>query len=134
MQFAKKIIQNLRKHKNIDTLNEAFNKTMKEAEGILTLQEPTIYAMNEESNIASKFSDKYIATQDGNLCAGFRIEGISYSAITLNQEIELVNTRNRFWSKLDTNVEVNIFAKKEKIHLEFDSSSPNHFAEEIIKK
>lgn len=122
------------KHSNIDKLNELFNQTLKKAEGILTLQEPNVFSMSEESNIASKYGDKYIATTDGNLCAGFKLGGISYSATTLEKEKELVQTRNKFWSKLDSNVEINIFCKKEKIQLEFDSSSSNHYAEEIIKK
>lgn len=122
------------KYSNIDKLNEFFNHTLKRSEGILTLQEPKVFSMSEETNIASKYTDQYIATKDGNLCAGFKLEGVSYSAATLEKEAELVQTRNRFWSKLDNNVEVNIFCKKEKIQLEFDSSSKNLYAEEIIKK
>ena len=121
-------------HAKIDRINEFFNHTLKKSEGILTLQEPSIFSMSEESNIASKYGDRYIATKDGNLCAGFRIEGISYSAATLDKEKELVQTRNRFWSKLDTGLEVTIFCKKEKIKLALDASTSNHYAEEIIKK
>lgn len=146
MSFLKKIFQsnkNILQHSalntenirnKVDSFNEAFNKTMKKSEGILTIQEPKIFSMNEESNIASKYDDKYVATRDGNLFAGFKIDGVSYSAVTMERELELVNTRNRFWSKLDSNVEINIFCKKEKIQLEFDSRSKNHYAQQIIKK
>ncbi|TLD79948.1 AAA family ATPase [Helicobacter sp. MIT 05-5293] len=129
-----RLFQKIFNHDKLDLFNEAINAAIEKSEGILTLREPKVYAMNEESNLASKYSDKYIATQDGNLCAAFKIEGISYSAITLEGEIELVNTRNRFWSKLDSNVEINIFCRKEKIHFELDSTSQNLYAQEIIQQ
>ena len=135
--MIKKLIEPLRKiisSDNIDTFNEAFNSAMQKSEGILHLQEPKIYAMSEESNIASKYNNHYIATKDGNLCAGFAIGGISYSAASINRELELVQSRNRFWSKLDSHIEINIFCKKERLNLSFDSSSNNPYAQEIIKK
>ncbi len=137
-KFQKKILESSSNVKGlqrkIDVFNEAFNATMKKSEGILTLKEPRIYSMNEESNIASKYSSKYIATKDGNLCAGFRLEGISYCAASLEQEIELVKSRNRFWSKLDSSVEINIFCKKEKIQIQTNSKVSNQYIQEIIQK
>ena len=101
----------------------------------LLLKEPLVYSLAYENNIATKFNEHTLVTKDGNLCAGIKLEGISYANATINNELELASLRNQFFNRLDSSIELNIFCKKELGTLCLDSKPcPNPYANEIIKK
>ena len=101
----------------------------------LLLKEPLVYSLAYENNIATKFNEHTLVTKDGNLCAGIKLEGISYANATINNELELASLRSQFFNRLDSSIELNIFCKKELGTLCLDSKPcPNPYANEIIKK
>lgn len=104
-------------------------------QGLIKKTQPLVYSMAEENNIACKYNHYIIATRDKNLCIGFKLEGTSYAAKNEEEEIALASARNRFWSRLDDNIEMNIIVKKEKIFLENNSDSINNVhIREIVDK
>lgn len=112
-------------------LNEALAKS----NGFFKNLSPRIYSMGEESNIASKFNEKYICTKDSNLCMGVKLFGISYASANEEEELNLALARNQFFNRLDESVELNIIAKKELIEISNSSQSvKNIHAKEIINK
>lgn len=102
----------------------------------LLLKEPLVYSLAYENNIATKFNEHTLVTKDGNLCAGIKLEGISYANATINNELELASLRNQFFNRLDSSIEVNIFCKKELNNAKIIDSQPcsNPYANAIIKK
>ena len=101
----------------------------------LLLKEPLVYSLAYENNIATKFNEHTLVTKDGNLCAGIKLEGISYANATINNELELASLRSQFFNRLDSSIELNIFCKKELGTLCLDSKPcPNPYANAIIKK
>ena len=102
----------------------------------LLLKEPLVYSLAYENNIATKFNEHTLVTKDGNLCAGIKLEGISYANATMNHELELASYRNQFFNRLDSSIEVNIFCKKELNNAKIIDSQPcsNPYANAIIKK
>ena len=61
----------------------------------LLLKEPLVYSLAYENNIATKFNEHTLVTKDGNLCAGIKLEGISYANATINNELELASLRRK---------------------------------------
>ena len=102
----------------------------------LLLKEPLVYSLAYENTIATKFNSHTLVTKDGNLCAGIKLEGISYANATMNHELELASYRNQFFNRLDSSIEVNIFCKKELNNAKIIDSQPcsNPYANAIIKK
>ncbi|TQR56264.1 AAA family ATPase [Campylobacter troglodytis] len=97
--------------------------------------QPKIYSMAQESNIMCKYDEFLITTKDFNLCMGVKLEGLSYAAVNEEEEIEFAQKRNRFFARLNDDIEMNIIAKKEILEIENDTSSINNFyAKEIIEK
>lgn len=126
--------ENLTK-KEKKNFKEYFNKINKGADNILLLAEPKIFTMAKENNIAFKLDEKTLVTKDGNLCVALEIKGLSYSGISLEDELSYLQSRMQFFSKLKTDVEINIVIKKDKIELsKKTNSSKNIFANEIINK
>lgn len=126
---------NKEKQNYLDIFFDISNKTLAKTDGILKELAPKIYSMAEESNIACKFNDTLLCTKDGNLCMGIKLEGISYSSVSAEEELSLAEARNRFFVRLDESVELNILCKKESIEIENDSSTiKNPYAKEIIEK
>ena len=112
-----------------------FNGFFGKIEGVLFNLQPKIYSMAQESNIMCKYDENLIITKDFNLCLGIKLEGISYAAVNEEQELALAINRNRFFARLDDNIEMNIIAKKELSTLENDTSSiKNLYAKEVIEK
>ncbi|WP_185908843.1 FtsK/SpoIIIE domain-containing protein [Campylobacter troglodytis] len=82
-----------------------------------------------------KYDEFLITTKDFNLCMGVKLEGLSYAAVNEEEEIEFAQKRNRFFARLNDDIEMNIIAKKEILEIENDTSSINNFyAKEIIEK
>ncbi len=118
-----------------DELIGFINQVSKRTEGIFKTTQPKVYSMAEENNISCKYDENCLATRDGNLCMGIKLEGYSYAASNAQEELDLSEARNRFWNRLDTNLEMNIICKKEMIEIENDNSTvTNPYAREIIDK
>lgn len=116
------------------TLN-LFNAFFGKIEGVLFSLQPKIYSMAMESNIMCKYDDNLIITKDFNVCMGIKLKGISYAAVNESEELELAINRNRFFTRLDDSIEMNIIAKKELSLLENDTSTiKNLYAKEVIEK
>lgn len=120
---------------NKDEIINFINLISKKSEGMFKATQPKVYSMAEESNISCKFDENFIATRDGNLCMGIKLDGYSYAASNEQEELDLSEARNRFWNRLDTNIEMNIICKKEMIVIENDNSNvKNLYAKEVIEK
>lgn len=100
----------------------------------LKVLEPKYYSADEYSNLLSFYDDEIICTRDFNLCMGFKIKGISYSALNGEEEISKQNDRIAFLNSLSSDLEINIFCKKEQIIFNTDSTIQNTFARSIIQK
>lgn len=133
-QNAPEISSKNKQNTSEKTLN-LFNAFFSKIEGVLFSLQPKIYSMAMESNIMCKYDDNLIITKDFNLCMGIKLKGISYAAINENDELELAINRNRFFTRLDDSIEMNIIAKKKLILLENDTSTiKNIYAKEVIEK
>ncbi|TLD85193.1 AAA family ATPase [Helicobacter sp. MIT 11-5569] len=111
------------------------NNILKQGDSLFTLGQPNIYSLAQENNIAQKYDENLICTSDKNLCIGFKLFGYSYSSVTPEEELMLSESRNRFFTSLDNDVEMNIICKKEKILLENTKQEiKNPYAKEIVDK
>lgn len=114
---------------------EYINKINRGADNILMLAEPKIFTMAKENNIAFKLDENILVTKDGNLCVGIEIKGISYSGISLEEEISYLQSRTQFFGKISSDIEINLIVKKDRIELvKQNSNSKNVFANQIIEK
>ncbi|EFO9318193.1 AAA family ATPase [Campylobacter lari] len=126
--------ENLTKKEKKD-LKNIFNKINRGADNIFTIAEPKIFSMAKENNIAFKFDENILITKDGNLCIGVELKGISYSSLSLEDELSLLQSRMQFFGKLNTNLDINLIVKKDKIEITKTSNlSKNIYANEIISK
>ena len=133
-QNAPEISSNNKQNASEQTLN-LFNAFFGKIEGVLFSLQPKIYSMAKESNIMCKYDDNLIITKDFNVCMGIKLKGISYAAVNESEELELAINRNRFFTRLDDSIEMNIIAKKELSLLENDTSTiKNLYAKEVIEK
>lgn len=133
-QNAPEISSNSKQNASEQTLN-LFNAFFGKIEGVLFSLQPKIYSMAMESNIMCKYDDNLIITKDFNVCMGIKLKGISYAAVNESEELELAINRNRFFTRLDDSIEMNIIAKKELSLLENDTSTiKNLYAKEVIEK
>lgn len=133
-QNAPEISSNNKQNSSEQTLN-LFNAFFGKIEGVLFSLQPKIYSMAMESNIMCKYDDNFIITKDFNVCMGIKLKGISYAAVNESEELELAINRNRFFTRLDDSIEMNIIAKKELSLLENDTSTiKNLYAKEVIEK
>lgn len=133
-QNAPEISLNSKQNASEQTLN-LFNAFFGKIEGVLFSLQPKIYSMAKESNIMCKYDDNLIITKDFNVCMGIKLKGISYAAVNESEELELAINRNRFFTRLDDSIEMNIIAKKELSLLENDTSTiKNLYAKEVIEK
>lgn len=133
-QNTPEISSNSKQNASEQTLN-LFNAFFGKIEGVLFSLQPKIYSMAMESNIMCKYDDNLIITKDFNVCMGIKLKGISYAAVNESEELELAINRNRFFTRLDDSIEMNIIAKKELSLLENDTSTiKNLYAKEIIEK
>ena len=133
-QNAPEISSNSKQNASEQTLN-LFNAFFGKIEGVLFSLQPKIYSMAKESNIMCKYDDNLIITKDFNVCMGIKLKGISYAAVNESEELELAINRNRFFTRLDDSIEMNIIAKKELSLLENDTSTiKNLYAKEVIEK
>lgn len=133
-QNAPEISSNSKQNASEQTLN-LFNAFFSKIEGVLFSLQPKIYSMAKESNIMCKYDDNLIITKDFNVCMGIKLKGISYAAVNESEELELAINRNRFFTRLDDSIEMNIIAKKELSLLENDTSTiKNLYAKEVIEK
>ena len=133
-QNAPEISSNSKQNASEQTLN-LFNAFFGKIEGVLFSLQPKIYSMAKESNIMCKYDDNFIITKDFNVCMGIKLKGISYAAVNESEELELAINRNRFFTRLDDSIEMNIIAKKELSLLENDTSTiKNLYAKEVIEK
>lgn len=133
-QNAPEISSNSKQNASEQTLN-LFNAFFGKIEGVLFSLQPKIYSMAKESNIMCKYDDNLIITKDFNVCMGIKLKGISYAAVNESEELELAINRNRFFTRLDDSIEMNIIAKKELSLLENDTSTiRNLYAKEVIEK
>lgn len=133
-QNAPEISSNSKQNASEQTLN-LFNAFFGKIEGVLFSLQPKIYSMAMESNIMCKYDDNLIITKDFNVCMGIKLKGISYAAVNESEELELAINRNRFFTRLDDSIEMNIIAKKELSLLENDTSMiKNLYAKEVIEK
>ncbi|EDP4227444.1 AAA family ATPase, partial [Campylobacter jejuni] len=96
---------------------EYINKINRGADNILMLAEPKIFTMAKENNIAFKLDENILVTKDGNLCVGIEIKGISYSGISLEEEISYLQSRTQFFGKISSDIEINLIVKKDRIEL-----------------
>lgn len=100
--------------------------------------EPKIYSVDEYCNLLSFYEhsdDKFLLTRDFNLAMGFKIRGISYSALTPDEEIARQNERITFLSSLKNDFEFNIFCKKELVIFDGEQSNiTNIYAKPIVSK
>lgn len=111
------------------------NKILKQGDSIFTFAQPKIFSLSQENNIAQKYNDEIIVTSDKNLCIGFKLFGYSYASITPENELNLCECRNKFFTCLDNDLELNIVCKKEKIMLDYVKNDiKNPYAKEIIDK
>ncbi|WDL70580.1 AAA family ATPase [Helicobacter winghamensis] len=127
---------NYSKSKKIDIdYKELINKATINAEELFKINQPTIFSLALENNIASKFDNYSLLTKDKNLCIGYSIDGISYSSISADNELKLVLARNAFFSSLHPELEVTIICKKEKIIIDTKTDSiKNLHAKKVIEK
>ena len=133
-QNAPEISSNSKQNASEQTLN-LFNAFFGKIEGVLFSLQPKIYSMAKESNIMCKYDDNFIITKNFNVCMGIKLKGISYAAVNESEELELAINRNRFFTRLDDSIEMNIIAKKELSLLENDTSTiKNLYAKEVIEK
>ena len=133
-QNAPEISSNSKQNASEQTLN-LFNAFFGKIESVLFSLQPKIYSMAKESNIMCKYDDNLIITKDFNVCMGIKLKGISYAAVNESEELELAINRNRFFTRLDDSIEMNIIAKKELSLLENDTSTiRNLYAKEVIEK
>lgn len=133
-QNTPEISSNNKQNASKQTLN-LFNAFFGKIEGVLFSLQPKIYSMAKESNIMCKYDDNFIITKDFNVCMGIKLKGISYAAVNESEELELAINRNRFFTRLDDSIEMNIIAKKELSLLENDTSTiKNLYAKEVIEK
>ena len=133
-QNTPEISSNSKQNASEQTLN-LFNAFFGKIEGVLFSLQPKIYSMAKESNIMCKYDDNFIITKDFNVCMGIKLKGISYAAVNESEELELAINRNRFFTRLDDSIEMNIIAKKELSLLENDTSTiKNLYAKEVIEK
>ena len=133
-QNTPEISSNNKQNASEQTLN-LFNAFFGKIEGVLFSLQPKIYSMAKESNIMCKYDDNFIITKDFNVCMGIKLKGISYAAVNESEELELAINRNRFFTRLDDSIEMNIIAKKELSLLENDTSTiKNLYAKEVIEK
>ena len=133
-QNTPEISSNSKQNASEQTLN-LFNAFFGKIEGVLFSLQPKIYSMAMESNIMCKYDDNLIITKDFNVCMGIKLKGISYAAVNESEELELAINRNRFFTRLDDSIEMNIIAKKELSLLENDTSTiKNLYAKEVIEK
>lgn len=133
-QNTPEISSNNKQNASEQTLN-LFNAFFGKIEGVLFSLQPKIYSMAMESNIMCKYDDNLIITKDFNVCMGIKLKGISYAAVNESEELELAINRNRFFTRLDDSIEMNIIAKKELSLLENDTSTiKNLYAKEVIEK
>ena len=111
-----------------------FNTFFRSIENVLFKFQPKIYSIAQESNIMRKYDDNFIITKDFNLCFGVKLSGISYASINENEEIDLAESRNRFFSRLDDSIEMTIIAKKELEIIHNDTKGvKNPHAKKIIE-
>ncbi|EDP6841437.1 hypothetical protein MX167_001221 [Campylobacter upsaliensis] len=113
-----------------------FKEINQGADKLLMLKEPKIFSLSEENNIICKYKQHYILTKDGNLSCGVELKGVSYSALSLEDELKYLETRINFFTKLHPQIEMNIIIKKEKV-LEKNYQpleQKNIYAKEIISK
>ncbi|EPS8474977.1 AAA family ATPase [Campylobacter lari] len=126
--------ENLTKKEKKD-LKNIFNQINKGADNIFSIAEPKIFSMAKENNIAFKLDENILATKDGNLCIGVELKGISYSSVSLEEELSLLQNRMQFFGKLNSNLDINLIIKKDKIELTKSSNlSKNIYANQIIEK
>lgn len=123
-------------NKNKSSITEFFNQINQNIDKLLMLSEPKIFSLSTESNILCKYKDNYILTKDGNLSIGIELKGTSYSALTLEEELNHLESRIAFFTKLHPQIEMNIIVKKDKFvdkkHIPLKSK--NIYANEIISK
>ncbi|EIW9953238.1 type IV secretion system DNA-binding domain-containing protein [Campylobacter upsaliensis] len=113
-----------------------FKEINQGADKLLMLKEPKIFSLSEENNIICKYKQHYILTKDGNLSCGVELKGVSYSALSLEDELKYLETRINFFTKLHPQIEMNIIIKKEKV-LEKNYQPLEHknpYTKEIISK
>ena len=136
-QLKKPSTKSTKESKNTKKLDmfKMINNILKHGDNLFALGQPTIYSLAQENNIAQKYDEHLICTSDKNLCMGFKIAGYSYANVTPENELMLSEARNRFFTSLDNDVELNIVCKKEKIVLEnIKTDIKNPYAKEIIDK
>lgn len=103
------------------------NKINVFANNLLLLKEPTAYSMEAEHNIACKINDKLIMTRDGNMALGIEMLGASYSALSLEEELQYLNQRIAFFNKISNQIEINIITQKKldkNINANLESQNP----------
>ncbi|WP_240811527.1 VirB4 family type IV secretion/conjugal transfer ATPase [Campylobacter helveticus] len=122
--------------KSFPSMKDTFFKINQGADKLLMLKEPKVFSLEEESNIVCKYKQNYILTKDGNLSMGVELSGISYSALQLEEELNYLETRINFFTKLHPQIEMNVVIKKEKVleksHKPLEQKNP--YAREIIAK
>lgn len=135
-QIEKEETNTHKKSINFFQMKENFNKINQGADKLLMLKEPKVFSLEEESNIVCKYKQNYILTKDGNLSMGVELSGISYSALQLEEELNYLETRINFFTKLHPQIEMNVVIKKEKVleksHKPLEQKNP--YAREIIAK
>lgn len=97
------------------------------ANDILKLGEPKVFSIEEEHNIACKINDNLIMTRDGNMLMGFEMLGASYSALSLEEELQYLNQRVAFFNKISNQIEINLVTKKsisKNIYANLESKNP----------
>lgn len=123
-------------NENKANVTELFNQINQNTDKLLMLNEPKIFSLSTESNILCKYKDFYILTKDGNLSIGVELKGTSYSALTLEEELNYLENRIAFFTKLHPQIEMNIIVKKDKFVNKNDIplKSKNIYANEIVSK
>lgn len=102
-------------NENKPNVKELFNQINQNIDKLLMLGEPKIFSLSTESNILCKFKENFILTKDGNLSIGVELKGASYSALTLEEELNYLETRIAFFTKLHPQIEMNVIVKKDKV-------------------
>lgn len=123
-------------NENKPNVKELFNQINQNIDKLLMLGEPKIFSLSTESNILCKFKENFILTKDGNLSIGVELKGASYSALTLEEELNYLESRIAFFTKLHPQIEMNVIVKKDKVvnknHIPLKSK--NIYANEIVSK
>lgn len=133
MSFLQKIFNN--KSENKKNIKEYLNKINETADEIFLLQEPQVFTMAKENNIACKYKQDYLVTKDGNLVIGFEIRGTSYAGVSLEDELNLLQNRIDFFNSLSSNYEVTIVMQKELIDQEKNQIEvKNFYAKQITDR